>query len=180
MTTRFIWAIGVAFTTLAVACDGDEKPAADTTADVADTAEPDTTEPDTTVPDTTEADTTVPDTTEADTSAPDTADKTTWSAVYPIFKGKCAPCHAGIEPDDGAGGHAIASGDESIAYQASQLAADVPQCTGKKIGECAIIRILNGSMPQGKNCGTNPTGAGCLTEAEKQLIQDWIQDGMLR
>lgn len=156
-----------------VGCD-DEKAATDTADTTEDTA------PDTALPDTepeVEEDTAQPDT---EPEVEDTAGKTTWDAVHGIFATKCAPCHAGIEPDDGAGSHAIASGDKDIAYAASQLNARIQQCAGKKVGECAYTRIMNGSMPQGKNCAGNPGAAGCLTEAEKELILEWISDGMLR
>lgn len=155
-------------------CD-DEKAPANDTADTTEETTPDTTEPDT-EPEV-EEDTTLPDSTP---EVEDTAGKTTWDAVHGIFARKCTPCHAGIEPDDGSGGHAIGSGDKNIAYAASQLDAKVAQCVGKKVGECALTRILNGSMPQGKNCAGNPGAAGCLTEAEKELILEWLSDGMLR
>lgn len=169
-----VWSIVLLSGGLWMACDGDDKPATDTadTAEVTDTVQ-DTVEQDTS-PDV------EPDTAVEDTSAPDTAGRVTWSAVHSIFANKCAPCHAGVVADDGAGGHAIASGDIDVAYEASQLDAGFAQCVGKKVGECAMTRILNGSMPQGKNCAGNPNGAGCVTAAEQQLIQDWLTDGMLR
>lgn len=155
-------------------CDDEKSPATDTADTTDDTA------PDTAIPDTepeVEEDTALPDT---EPEVEDTAGKTTWDAVHGIFATKCAPCHAGVEPDDGAGGHAIASGDKDIAYAASQRTSNFAQCVGKKVGECALTRILNGSMPQGKNCAGNPGAAGCVTAAEQQLIQEWLSDGMLR
>jgi len=164
----------VAVGLLLAACDEEKTQADDTAApDVADTTQP---LPDV-VPDTIEE--TTPDTVEADIP-PDTAGKTTWDEVHTTFATKCAPCHAGISANDGAGGHAIASGDKQIAYDASQLSAGIAKCSGKKVGECAHIRILDGSMPQGANCGTTPQGAACVTPAQQALIQQWIQDGMLR
>lgn len=138
-----------------------------------DTAPPADTEPEDTAP---PLDTTPP----VDTSPEDTAGKTTWSQVHSIFVSACAPCHSGFEPTGGAGNHAIASANADTAYQASQLDAGIAKCAGKKVGECALIRIIDGSMPQGKNCGSNPNGAGCVSAANQALIQQWIQDGMLR
>lgn len=155
------------------ACSDEPTPADDTTADtIEETAEvEDTVAPDTT-PDT------EPETTEPDT--PDTFGKVTWDAVHGIFASKCGTCHGGFLPNDGSGNHAIGSGDRDVAYAASQRDANFAQCAGKKVGECAFIRISNGSMPQGKNCAGNPNATGCVTAAEQQLIQDWIRDGMLR
>lgn len=159
---------------LVLGCDDEKEPAKDT-ADTTEETTPDTDSPDT-EPEV-EEDTATPDTAP---EVEDTAGKTTWDAVHGIFATKCAPCHAGVEPDDGSGGHAIASGDKDVAYAASQLSSKFAQCAGKKVGECALTRILNGSMPQGKNCAGNPAGAGCVTAAEQELIQEWISDGMLR
>ena len=174
MVKRWSMLSAVAAGLLLMACDDEKTQVQDTAApDVADTTDP---VPDV-VPDTIEE--TTPDTVEADV-APDTAGKTTWDQVYTTFATKCTPCHAGISPDDGAGNHAIASGDKQIAYDASQLSAGLAKCAGKKVGECAHIRILDGSMPPRANCGSNPQGAACVTAAQQALIQQWIQDGMLR
>lgn len=122
-------------------------------------------------------DTSVDDTTVAqDTAEPApevVEDFVTFDEVHPIFRAKCVGCHA---TPPGSGGHTIAHVDVATAYASSQTNADV--CAGKKIGECAMIRINNGSMPLGGNCGTNPNGAACLTADQKALIQAWIDDGM--
>ncbi len=106
----------------------------------------------------------------------ETTGPVTWDAVYPIFASSCTPCHGGNTPTGGSGGHAIASADKATAYAASQLNADV--CPGKTIGECALVRIQNGSMPASGDC-QNPIGPKCPDAAEQALIQQWIDDGML-
>lgn len=126
-----------------------------------------------------------PDTTPADTAADlipsDTAEVApavvTWDDVYPIFATSCTPCHAGAAPTQGSGGHALASPDKAVAYDASQLPADLAKCAGKTIGECALIRIQDGSMPASGDC-QEPLGAKCPDLAEQALIQQWIADGM--
>lgn len=193
---RLAWLATLMIVPLLGACgdDGDDKTdtAQDTAADTSvDTAAPDTTA-DTVVPDTT-ADTAVPDTT-ADTSPETieettaetieevaeevTPDKVTWDDVYPIFRGSCVPCHASGTATAGSGGHSIASADKAVAYQASQLRADIAKCDGKTIGECALIRIRDGSMPATGDC-QDPKTDDCPDAAEQTLIQRWIDDGML-
>jgi len=160
------------------------------TADAAQDSQPVDTAPDTTPADT--APDTAIDTTPADT-APDTAGDTTavdttpaevdpglvtWDDVYPIFSTSCTPCHAGASPTAGSGGHAIASPNKAVAYDASQLSADLAKCAGKTIGECALIRIQDGSMPATGDC-QDPVKAKCPDVDEQALIQQWITDGML-
>lgn len=176
----------------------DTSVATETTADSAEDSAPDTTEPVDTAPDTV-ADTTepidtapdvVPDTTVPVDTAPETVADTappldtaevgpelvTWDDVYPIFASSCTPCHAGNSPTAGSGGHAIASPDKAVAYDASQLAAD--HCPGKKIGECALERIKDGSMPASGEC-QDPVKPKCPDQDEQTLIQQWIAGGML-
>jgi len=149
--------------------------AADSTADsAADTA--DDTAADTGVD--TAVDSTEPDT--ADTTAPDTSVGVTWTDVYDIFAHNCSPCHTNASPTGGAGGHSIASTDADTAYAASQLDADIAKCAGKKIGECALIRIRDGSMPASGDCSREPPGPKCPDVADQALIEAWIDGGMLR
>ena len=163
---------------LFVACgdDGGEGVAAADTRDVTETngdtggeVTPDTTLRDT-APDT-EPDTT-PDT------EPDTSAGVTWDDVYPIFATSCTPCHRGTgSATSGSGGHSIAATDKAIAYDASQLSADVPRCAGMTVGECALIRIRDGSMPATGDC-QEPVTAKCPDADEQALIEQWIADGM--
>ena len=92
--------------------------------------------------------------------------------VQPIYQAKCAPCHT-----------QFASGGVNFAtsYADSQKPSNV--CAGKKVGECTILRIQSGAMPQGAGCTGNPTlDAGkpeCTTAAQQATIQAWIAGGML-
>jgi hypothetical protein len=55
-------------------------------------------------------------------------------------------------------------------------------CTGKKVGECTLVRIKAGEMPDGKGCSGNPTTdaakTACLTQAQQDAIDQWIKGGM--
>ena len=119
--------------------------------------------------------------TAADTT-PDTAVDTdtsvgvTWADVHPVFASSCAPCHQGATPS---GGHAIASANIDTAYAASQLDAKIAKCAGKKVGECALIRIRDGSMPATGEC-REPVQPKCPDLEEQDLIEAWIDGGMLR
>jgi hypothetical protein len=77
--------------------------------------------------------------------------------VQPIFFAKCGPCHTG----GGSGQHNM-----GISYTDTQLASY--NCPGLTKGECALIRIQNGSMP----------GSPAVTIAEQDIIQAWISQGM--
>ena len=145
------------------------------------TADTTTTTTDTSGGDTSVAETTT--TTDSTTSTPeipdDTAtDKVTWDEVAGIFRDSCTPCHA----TSSSGGHKIGATDLAVSYAASQQDASEfapAACDGKKVGECALIRIDDGSMPLGAGCADDPTQAACPTAAEQALVQDWIDDGML-
>jgi len=147
---------------------------------------PDTNDPNTTAPDTAELDTSVlvdtaPDTSVADTTASEVEvapGVVTWDAVYPIFATSCAPCHAGNSATSGSSGHSIAAANKAVAYDASQLDADLFSCEGKKIGECALLRIQDGSMPASGEC-QDPIKPKCPDADQQVLIQKWISDGML-
>jgi hypothetical protein len=92
--------------------------------------------------------------------------------VQPIYQAKCPSCHTTLN----FGGVNFAA-----SYADTQKASNV--CAGKKVGECTIVRIQNGSMPQGAGCTGNPSlDAGkpqCLTAAQQATIQAWIAGGML-
>lgn len=102
----------------------------------------------------------------------------TWNDVYPVFARSCAPCHVGTgtDPKSGSGGHALASADKATAYKASQGTSYY--CIGKKVGECALVRIKDGTMPQGGDCASTPKGAKCPSTTEQDLIQAWIAGGL--
>jgi hypothetical protein len=77
--------------------------------------------------------------------------------VKPIFAAKCGPCHTG----GGSGGHNI-----GLNYADTQLASYY--CSGLTKGQCALVRIQNGSMP----------GSPAVTPGEQAIIQAWINQGM--
>ena len=106
--------------------------------------------------------------------------KVTWDDVYDIFASSCTPCHNSATAGGGpSGGHSIASTDKAVAYAASQRNANIGKCSGKTIGECALIRIKDGSMPASGDCSRTPKGPKCPDAAEQALIQQWFDDGML-
>jgi hypothetical protein len=76
----------------------------------------------------------------------------------PIFFAKCGPCHTG----GGSGAHNI-----GVSYSDSQLLSY--SCPGKNKGQCAVARIMNGSMP----------GSPAVTAAEQAILQAWLDGGML-
>lgn len=136
---------------------------------------------DTTTSDTQSVDTLSGDTGAADTAvAADTATAgVTFDQANAIFAGKCTPCHTG----GGSGGHNMGAADLAAAYADSQKDASIAKCDGLKKGACAIVRIAAGDMPKGKGCTGDPSqdsgNAACLTQAEQDTIQAWIDDGML-
>jgi hypothetical protein len=93
--------------------------------------------------------------------------------VAPIFQTKCDACHTLL----GFGGHNIATN-----YDDALLPADDGDCDGLNIGQCTIILIQQGDMPQGANCDGDPaqdTGnPACLTETEQGIVQAWIDGGL--
>jgi len=100
----------------------------------------------------------------------------TFADVHPIFAAKCAPCHT----TGASGGHSIGQSDVLAAYIDSQTSSYT--ITGT-VGEAALFRIQNGSMPQGAGCTGDPAidagNPSCLTQAEQDLIQAWLDDGQL-
>jgi hypothetical protein len=78
------------------------------------------------------------------------------------------------------GGHSMGSANVADAYADSQLASSQ---AGSTKGEFALVRIQNGSMPAGAGCSGNPAtdsgNAACLTQAQQDTVQAWIDDGQL-
>jgi hypothetical protein len=88
--------------------------------------------------------------------------------VHPIFVASCGPCHVA----DNSGGHNVGGSDVAAAYD---QAVD--------IGQRLVTRVDGGGMPPsyaeppndcGAEGGDQPGDPGCLTVAEVQLIQAWI------
>lgn len=86
--------------------------------------------------------------------------------VKPIFQIKCNGCH-------------------TLSYEFSQTSGRFSGCTaGTTWGACAQERILSGSMPQGTRCSGDPAmdvnKPACLTQAEHDTLQSWIDGGQQR
>jgi hypothetical protein len=92
--------------------------------------------------------------------------------VKPILGAHCATCHT----TDGSGGVNFAA-----VYADTQVMSAV--CPGLTVGACTLVRIQNGSMPQGAGCTGKPAmdagNPACLTAAEQATIQSWITGGQL-
>ncbi|MFK7886989.1 MAG: thrombospondin type 3 repeat-containing protein [Gammaproteobacteria bacterium] len=98
----------------------------------------------------------------------------TWTNdVQPIFGELCAPCHTDLGIGD------LNIGTE---YASATLPAFSGDCQGLTKGACTIVRIQNGQMPSGRGCSGDPAvDAGndaCLDQAEQDLVQAWIDDGI--
>ncbi|MEM6990446.1 MAG: hypothetical protein AAF721_08115 [Myxococcota bacterium] len=100
----------------------------------------------------------------------------TFDEVHPIFAEMCSPCHSGA----GLGGHNV-GGALATAHTDSQLPATA--CAGMTVGQCTLVRIQSGQMPMGFGCTGDPAQdvdmGGCTTQAQQDLIQQWIDDGEL-
>ncbi|MDX2021851.1 MAG: hypothetical protein SF187_16560 [Deltaproteobacteria bacterium] len=91
--------------------------------------------------------------------------------IKAIFTEKCGGCHTG----GGSGGLDLRQ------YSETQKTGGA-NCAGKKVGECALARIKAGTMPKDKGCSGNPVTdsgkAACLTKAQQDDLQAWIDGGM--
>lgn len=101
-------------------------------------------------------------------------DLTTWTDdVAPVLQVKCFPCHTGA----GFGGHNLATNYPDALKPTVGLACMPPNTI---VATCALVRIQNGQMPQGKFCTGDPVqdagNASCLTQAEQDAFQAWIDD----
>lgn len=104
--------------------------------------------------------------------------------VQPIFMAKCSPCHAG----QNLGKHDIATTYADVLRPIESF--DSFGCWNdtdptmntmpKKIGECSLVLIMNGRMPNGAGCGNaiplEP--AMCLSSDQKAVIAAWVAGGM--
>ena len=99
-------------------------------------------------------------------------DDPSYADVEAIFGAKCTGCHTG----GGSGGHNIGNTAAD-----SSKSANHPSCSGLNVGECTIVRIKSGQMPQGGGCSGDPaTDAGkpsCLTAEEQDTVQAWVDAG---
>jgi len=104
--------------------------------------------------------------------------------VQPIFVAKCSPCHA----DQDQGEHNIATHYEDASKPVQSF--DSFGCWNdsdpsmftmpKKVGECALILIMNGRMPQGAGCfnAMPEDPSKCLSSDQKATIAAWVAAGM--
>jgi hypothetical protein len=94
-----------------------------------------------------------------------------------VFADKCATCHT----EASSGGHNIGAADINAAYADSQLNAEIAFCAGLTKGACTLVRVQSGQMPLGAGCTGDPSeDAGnfaCLTQAEQDTLQAWIDGG---
>ena len=105
------------------------------------------------------------------------ASSVTFADVQPIYAQKCGPCHTVLP----LGGHQMGAASSSTGYTSSQQASySLP---GGTKGAASLLRIQNGSMPQGGGCTGEPALdsalPNCLTQAEQDLIQSWLDGGQL-
>jgi hypothetical protein len=101
--------------------------------------------------------------------------------VQPILAAKCAPCHAG----QGLGKHNIATtyaDTQKLVESVDSFGCwnDVEMTMPKKVGECALILIMNGRMPMSAGCGGSmpPDPSLCVSAAQQAVIAAWIAAGM--
>jgi hypothetical protein len=104
--------------------------------------------------------------------------------VQPIFRAKCSPCHA----DQELGHHNLAThyADalepiESFDSYGCWNDTDPSMFTmPKKVGECALVLIMNGRMPSGAGCGgaMPEDPSKCLSAEQKALVAAWVAAGM--
>ncbi len=107
----------------------------------------------------------------------------TFDQVHGIFMANCGGCHTA----GSSGGHSIGQTDVNAAYADSQLIADsalTPAPTaGETVGSYALVLIQAGEMPRPLGtCDGSPAAddsTNCLTQAEQDLIQAWLDDGQL-
>lgn len=93
--------------------------------------------------------------------------------AQPIYQKHCASCHT----TGNSGGVNFA-----MSYADTQKAPNTPSCAGvATVGECTIIRIKKGEMPFGAGCSGDPAtdaaNSDCLTQAEQDKLELWIDGG---
>jgi hypothetical protein len=93
--------------------------------------------------------------------------------TQPTFFEKCDPCHTEL----GHGHHNIGT-----TYNDAFHPAVNPDCAGLNVGQCTIVRIRSGDMPEGAGCTGIPdqdaANPACLTQLEQDLVQAWIDAGL--
>jgi hypothetical protein len=112
-------------------------------------------------------------------------EQATYVSAKKVLAAKCMPCHT--HDSNGAGGQNIgaffADGIKQVSDGAPDACKDAKDPTkNKKVAECSLIRIKDGSMPKGKGCMGDPSkdsgNPACLTAAELNVIDNWISSGL--
>jgi hypothetical protein len=90
--------------------------------------------------------------------------------IQPLLAAKCDPCHT----SEGAGGF-----NHAVDYGATQEPSEM--CSGKKVYECMMVLIKDGTMPEDGACSGDPAAdadnAACLTSDEQERLTAWIAAG---
>ncbi|MFL5319774.1 MAG: hypothetical protein ACJ790_08960, partial [Myxococcaceae bacterium] len=93
--------------------------------------------------------------------------------AQPIYSQHCGSCH----------GSSFPSGSASFAVDYTDSQNQSYYCPGKTKGACTLVRILEGSMPNGAGCTGDPSldssNPSCLTAAEQHTLSAWIAGGQL-
>ena len=79
--------------------------------------------------------------------------------VQPIFQARCGGCHSGGN-----------SGGTNFASSYAETQKDSYYCEGKTTGECAVVRIKDGSMPMGWR--------NQVSDSELEILDAWVAAGM--
>ena len=95
--------------------------------------------------------------------------------IQPILSAKCDTCHT----TGGSGQH---NGASTYSDTQKNHTGNYAPCSGvTSVAECMLVRIKDGTMPRLVGCTGNPAqdseNADCLTQAEQDLMQAWIDDG---
>jgi hypothetical protein len=81
--------------------------------------------------------------------------------VWPIFNTTCGPCHAG----GGLGGNNIGDPDVDTAFE-----------DATRVADRVVARITAGGMPPSCSGGA-PGDPGCITAADFEIVEAWIEAG---
>jgi hypothetical protein len=102
-----------------------------------------------------------------DASGADTVTVTYTADIQPILQAKCSTCHT-----------VAAFGGVNFASEYADTQILSTRCSGKKVYECMLERVLTGSMPMGRGCTGDPAAdegnADCLTQGELDALTAWV------
>ena len=119
--------------------------------------------------DTSAADTAVTDTGTADTAGPSDTGGHSSAAALDILDKFCARCHDVIPPK---------FTDDPSLNAADAAGVVAPDCAGKTVAECNVIRMKDGSMPNDGGCATDgPDPEKCPSAEDIKIVEDWVAAG---